>query len=145
MWAQSVLHCSTARGRVTFQPVLFPDPHNSATFCCFWGTKMRNVFYLFILCCFDHTVANSIILHFQFWTESHVKFSPKGSYLATCHKQGIALWGGPEFSKVGRFNHPNVTYFQFSPCERYVWYLSTSSTCHTSTNYFTSLVLFMTS
>ena len=59
--------------------------------------------------------------HPQFWTESHVKFSPKGSYLATCHKQGIALWGGPDFSKVGRFNHHNVTYFQFSPCERLVY------------------------
>lgn len=53
------------------------------------------------------------------WTESHIKFSPKGSYLATCHKQGIALWGGPEFTRLGRFKHPNVTYFQFSPCERY--------------------------
>ena len=58
--------------------------------------------------------------YFQNWTESHVKFSPKGSYLATCHKQGIALWGGPDFSRVGRFLHPNVTYFQFSPCEKYV-------------------------
>lgn len=53
------------------------------------------------------------------WTESVVKFSPKGSYLATAHKQGIAIWGGPDFTRVGRFLHPNVTYFQFSPCERY--------------------------
>jgi len=61
------------------------------------------------------------------WTESHVKFSPKGSYLATCHKQGIALWGGPDFTRVGRFLHPNVTYFQFSPCERYfITYSKTS-------------------
>jgi len=63
------------------------------------------------------------------WTESHVKFSPKGSYLATCHKQGIALWGGPDFTRVGRFLHPNVTYFQFSPCEKYfVTYSKTSFT-----------------
>jgi len=63
------------------------------------------------------------------WTESYVKFSPKGSYLATSHKQGIALWGGPDFTRVGRFLHPNVTYFQFSPCERYfVTYSKTSFT-----------------
>jgi len=53
------------------------------------------------------------------WTESVIKFSPKGSYLSTCHKQGIALWGGPNFKRVARFIHPQVSYFQFSPCERY--------------------------
>ena len=30
----------------------------------------------------------------SFWTESFVGWSPHGSYLATMHRQGIALWGG---------------------------------------------------
>ena len=44
----------------------------------------------------------------SFWTESFVQWSPHGSYLATMHRQGIALWGGPSFSRLHRFSHPNV-------------------------------------
>lgn len=47
-------------------------------------------------------------------------WSPKGTYLATFHRQGIALWGGEEFVRLHRFNHTNVQLIDFSPCERYV-------------------------
>ena len=45
----------------------------------------------------------------SFWTESFVGWSPHGSYLATMHRQGIALWGGPSFSRLARFTHPDVS------------------------------------
>jgi len=54
------------------------------------------------------------------WTETTTKWSPKGSYLATFHRQGIALWGGPEFERIQRFNHSDVQLMDFSPCERYI-------------------------
>lgn len=44
----------------------------------------------------------------SFWTESFVVWSPHGSYLATVHRQGVAIWGGPSFSRLHRFSHPNV-------------------------------------
>ena len=63
--------------------------------------------------------------HFQFsrlflqnWTETYVRWSPKGTYLATLHHQGIALWGGEEFKRLMRFSHPGVQLIDFSPCER---------------------------
>lgn len=54
------------------------------------------------------------------WTDTYVMWSPKGSYLATFHRQGIALWGGEDFIRLHRFNHTNVQLIDFSPCERYV-------------------------
>ncbi|KAI9347339.1 eukaryotic translation initiation factor eIF2A-domain-containing protein [Obelidium mucronatum] len=54
------------------------------------------------------------------WSDMYVSWSPKGSYLATFHKPGIALWGGPEFEKIVRFAHPNVKLIDFSPDEKYI-------------------------
>ncbi|KAK2557121.1 Eukaryotic translation initiation factor 3 subunit B [Acropora cervicornis] len=54
------------------------------------------------------------------WTETYVRWSPKGTYLATLHHQGIALWGGEEFKRIMRFSHPGVQLIDFSPCERYL-------------------------
>ncbi|KAL0278357.1 UNVERIFIED_CONTAM: hypothetical protein PYX00_000194 [Menopon gallinae] len=54
------------------------------------------------------------------WTETYCKWSPLGSYLATFHKKGLALWGGPSFDQVQRFNHVNVQFIDFSPCEKYL-------------------------
>ncbi|KAK9836110.1 hypothetical protein WJX81_002073 [Elliptochloris bilobata] len=56
----------------------------------------------------------------SFWTETFVAWSPHGSYLATMHRQGAAIWGGPSFSRLQRFSHPNVRLIQFSPEETYV-------------------------
>lgn len=38
------------------------------------------------------------------WTETYVKWSPLGTYLATFHKLGVALWGGPQFLQQARFS-----------------------------------------
>mmetsp|Transcript_14524 Transcript_14524/g.38857 ORF Transcript_14524/g.38857 Transcript_14524/m.38857 type:complete len:714 (+) Transcript_14524:27-2168(+) len=54
------------------------------------------------------------------WTDSHVMWSPRGSYLTTFHRQGIALWGGSKWERVMKFQHKNVKYASFSPCERYL-------------------------
>ncbi|XP_002736509.1 eukaryotic translation initiation factor 3 subunit B-like [Saccoglossus kowalevskii] len=54
------------------------------------------------------------------WTETYVRWSPKGTYLATFHQRGIALWGGENFVQIMRFSHPGVQLIDFSPCERYM-------------------------
>lgn len=54
------------------------------------------------------------------WTETYVRWSPQGTYLATFHQQGIALWGGDDFKRIGRFSHSGVQLIDFSPCERYL-------------------------
>jgi len=54
------------------------------------------------------------------WTETYVRWSPQGTYLATFHQKGIALWGGPKFSQIMRFSHTGVQLIDFSPCERYM-------------------------
>ncbi|XP_070581351.1 eukaryotic translation initiation factor 3 subunit B-like [Ptychodera flava] len=54
------------------------------------------------------------------WTETYVRWSPKGTYLATFHQRGIALWAGEQFKQIMRFNHPGVQLIDFSPCERYM-------------------------
>jgi len=35
----------------------------------------------------------------KIWCDWRVQWSPQGSYIATFHQQGIALWAGPEFQK----------------------------------------------
>lgn len=55
-----------------------------------------------------------------FWTESFVQWSPRGNYMTTVHRQGIALWGSPSWTRVARMAHPGVQFVDFSPGERYV-------------------------
>uniref|UniRef100_UPI00398E3F4D eukaryotic translation initiation factor 3 subunit B-like n=1 Tax=Pristiophorus japonicus TaxID=55135 RepID=UPI00398E3F4D len=54
------------------------------------------------------------------WTETYVRWSPKGTFLATFHQRGIALWGGEKFKQIQRFSHQGVQLIDFSPCERYM-------------------------
>jgi len=54
------------------------------------------------------------------WTETYVRWSPRGTYLATFHGKGIALWGGEDFRQVQKFSHPGVQFIDFSPCEKYI-------------------------
>lgn len=54
------------------------------------------------------------------WTDGLVEWSPKGNYLVTYHTKGIALWGGEEFDKLGRFGHSDVKVIEFSPNEKYL-------------------------
>jgi len=54
------------------------------------------------------------------WTETYVSWSPKGTYLVTFHRQGVALWGGESWNKIVRFVHQDVRYIDFSPNENYM-------------------------
>ena len=45
----------------------------------------------------------------EFWTGSYVQWSPHGSYLATMHQQGVAVWGTGAFSRIHRYAHPMVS------------------------------------
>lgn len=54
------------------------------------------------------------------WSEDLFKWSPHGSYLATLHNRGIALWGGRKFEKFQRFEHEGVNYIEFSTNEKYL-------------------------
>ncbi|KAJ8748201.1 hypothetical protein K2173_000609 [Erythroxylum novogranatense] len=56
-----------------------------------------------------------------FWTESFVQWSPLGTYLATVHRQGAAVWGGASsFDRLMRYAHPQVKLIDFSPGEKYL-------------------------
>ncbi|XP_075421716.1 eukaryotic translation initiation factor 3 subunit B [Ascaphus truei] len=54
------------------------------------------------------------------WTETYVRWSPKGNFLGTFHQRGIALWGGEKFKQIQRYSHQGVQLIDFSPCERYL-------------------------
>lgn len=48
----------------------------------------------------------------QYWTESFVQWSPLGTYLATVHRQGAAVWGGAAtFNRLMRYAHPQVNFY----------------------------------
>ena len=56
-------------------------------------------------------VGSQISFHVQFWTESFVQWSPMGTYLATIHRQGAAVWGGAAtFNRLMRYAHPQVNF-----------------------------------
>eukprot|EP00873_Tetraselmis_striata_P009974 jgi/Tetstr1/430238/TSEL_020066.t1 len=55
-----------------------------------------------------------------FWTESFVQWSPRGNMLATVHRQGVAVWGGPAFQRLNKFGHSGVRLIDFSPAEKYL-------------------------
>lgn len=53
----------------------------------------------------------------QFWTESFVQWSPLGTYLATIHRQGAAVWGGEKsFNRLMRYIHPQVCFLLLFLC-----------------------------
>jgi len=54
------------------------------------------------------------------WTESYTAWSPKGSFLATFHRQGVKLWGGDDFQSMGRIIHSGVNIIAWSPNEKYI-------------------------
>jgi translation initiation factor 3 subunit B len=56
----------------------------------------------------------------QKWTDLFTQWSPQGTYLATIHLQGVALWGGASFERINRFAHPEVKLIDFSPYEHYL-------------------------
>ena len=66
------------------------------------------------------TGKEELVYQRQHWTESFVQWSPRGTYLATVHRQGAALWGGPNFVRMQRFAHQHTRLIDFSPNERYI-------------------------
>ncbi|KAK1926394.1 eukaryotic translation initiation factor eIF2A-domain-containing protein [Papiliotrema laurentii] len=59
------------------------------------------------------------------WGDFYLQWSPLGTYLASLHRVGVALWSGPKLDgpvgvNVLRFTHPGVRFIQFSPCENYL-------------------------
>jgi translation initiation factor 3 subunit B len=54
------------------------------------------------------------------WSETYAVWSPLGTYLATFHWRGVALWAGPKFSQFQKFSHPYARFISFSPCENYL-------------------------
>jgi translation initiation factor 3 subunit B len=59
------------------------------------------------------------------WGELYLSWSPLGTYLASTHRAGVALWCGPDLDgengvNLFRLTHPNVRLLQFSPCENYI-------------------------
>jgi translation initiation factor 3 subunit B len=58
--------------------------------------------------------------HQNLRTELYVSWSPLGTYIATLHRQGVRLYGGPSFQLQARFFHPLVRLIDFSPCEQYL-------------------------
>lgn len=53
------------------------------------------------------------------WSESAIRWSSLGTYLATFHQQGVAIWGGKDFLQIQKFSHPRVEWLDFSPKEKY--------------------------
>lgn len=70
---------------------------------------------------YQNTPGEPNVLHSrERWTETYVRWSPRGTYLATFHQKGVALWGGESMKQMVRFSHPGVQLSDFSPCERYL-------------------------
>ncbi|THD25765.1 Eukaryotic translation initiation factor 3 subunit B [Fasciola hepatica] len=61
------------------------------------------------------------------WTEGWMRWSPRGTYLATMHQPGAILWVGEKFQRLGRFPHQGVKMIDFSPMERFMVSLSPSA------------------
>eukprot|EP00771_Trimastix_marina_P000760 gnl/Trimastix_PCT/179.p1 GENE.gnl/Trimastix_PCT/179~~gnl/Trimastix_PCT/179.p1 ORF type:complete len:633 (+),score=177.66 gnl/Trimastix_PCT/179:40-1899(+) len=60
------------------------------------------------------------VQHTQSHVDSHLVWSPWGTYLAVFYKSGILLRGGDNQEEVVRFPHSSVRYLQFSPNEQYL-------------------------
>lgn len=61
-----------------------------------------------------------LVYSHTFWTETFVQWSPLGSFLATVHRQGTAVWGGPNWQRIMRFPHPQVRLIDMSPGEKFL-------------------------
>ena len=55
------------------------------------------------------------------WTELFVQWSPHGSYIATLHRQGVAIWGGTSFQRLMRWPHPGVRARSFLALPEHVY------------------------
>ena len=63
---------------------------------------------------------NRKILSRKKWSEMGHQWSPHGTYITTCHKSGVRLWGGENFDSAGKYEHENVIILEFSPRESFL-------------------------
>lgn len=61
-----------------------------------------------------------VVLGCQDWTDRPEVWSPLGSYLATLHSKGVALWGTPKWKRLQKFAHPGARLIDFSPKETFM-------------------------
>ncbi|VDP55182.1 unnamed protein product [Schistosoma margrebowiei] len=58
-----------------------------------------------------HTAVEPVVAEERaHWTDGWMRWSPRGTYLATMHSLGIILWGGEKFQRIGRFPHSVVIF-----------------------------------
>ena len=90
---------------------LKPDPvYKRAVSAFFSFDNLTSFFFFFswLRKCTDY-MNDFTCLSIQYWTESYVQWSPLGTYLATVHRQGAAVWGGAStFNRLMRYAHPQV-------------------------------------
>lgn len=59
----------------------------------------------------------------QLWKEGFVQWSPLGTYLATVHREGAAIWGGAStFNNLMRYAHPQVVFYILFNLNSISWY-----------------------
>uniref|UniRef100_A0A3Q0KGE3 Eukaryotic translation initiation factor 3 subunit B n=1 Tax=Schistosoma mansoni TaxID=6183 RepID=A0A3Q0KGE3_SCHMA len=74
-----------------------------------------------------HTAVEPVVAEERaHWTDGWMRWSPRGTYLATMHSLGVILWGGEKFQRIGRFPHSRVKTIEFSPLEQFMITLSPS-------------------
>lgn len=56
----------------------------------------------------------------QRWSDSFIRWSPFGTYMATLHTKGVVLWGGEKFESINKFSHNGVQFLEFSPAEKFI-------------------------
>jgi translation initiation factor 3 subunit B len=77
-----------------------------------------NLSVLFLV---SYNALDQTVVAHQDWKDFlYVAWSPMGTYIATLHRQGVRLWGGPSWKHQQRFAHPLVKLIDFSPCEQYL-------------------------
>eukprot|EP00188_Purpureofilum_apyrenoidigerum_P002058 Plantae.Rhodophyta-Purpureofilum_apyrenoidigerum.ctg22246.p1 GENE.Plantae.Rhodophyta-Purpureofilum_apyrenoidigerum.ctg22246~~Plantae.Rhodophyta-Purpureofilum_apyrenoidigerum.ctg22246.p1 ORF type:complete len:633 (-),score=145.85 Plantae.Rhodophyta-Purpureofilum_apyrenoidigerum.ctg22246:61-1830(-) len=95
-------------------PSWLRDERSREQYAVVQGNNAIDVFW------FDSVVGSEANYAREHWTDSRSSWSPRGTFLATYHFQGIVLWGGPSWDKIKRFPHPNVQFAQFSNQEKYL-------------------------
>lgn len=96
---------------------LKPDPvykrtvsgHYISMSCIYQCLLIMVLFLPLHVCVLLLALSVYVFSELQFWTESFVQWSPLGTYLATVHRQGAAVWGGStSFNRLMRYAHPQV-------------------------------------
>lgn len=106
---------------------VFKDPGNLR-----WWLEKEDAYDQYIVICggpsgtdsaavFENSPVEPLLLEQrEHWTDRLAMWSPLGTYLATFHQKGVALWVGKEFKQFTKFSQNDVVTAGFSPKERYI-------------------------